>query len=463
MNEINLNKNEPVFETNSQGEAMFALCEKLFPICRSITGAGFRQSLELLNAELGGIMQMHSIKSGTKVFDWVVPPEWNCEDAYIIMPDGEKICDFKVNNLHLMSYSTPIDAQMSLDELNEHLYSLEHLPNAIPYITSYYERRWGFCISHNERKRLKKGIYKVYINSKLDENGVLNYADLVIPATIKSKDEVLISSYLCHPSMANNELSGPVVATFLAKTLLQGGGGGRLAAAKNTQIGGVNFDFSERKFNYRFVFIPETIGSIAYLSQHLKHLQKRVRAGFALSCIGDDKAYSLIHSPSERTLADKVALHTLCDKPNFKEFSFLFRGSDERQYCSPRVNLPVVGLCRTRYGDFKEYHTSLDNLNFISTKGLQDSLIMLKELVMNLECNDFYQSTCFCEPNLGKRGLYSTLSLLNQPPQIASFLAFCDSTKDTIDIADKLGIKAYELKECINALLKHKLIKKVKR
>lgn len=182
-----------------------------------------------------------------------------------------------------------------------------------------------------------------------------------------------------------------------------------------------------------------------------------------LSCIGDDKAYSLIHSPSEHTLADKVALHTLCNKANFKEFSFLFRGSDERQYCSPRVNLPVVGLCRTRYGDFKEYHTSLDDLNFISAKGLHDSLIMLKELVANLECNDFYQSTCFCEPNLGKRGLYSTLSSLNQPPQIASFLAFCDSTKDTIDIADKLGIKAYELKECINALLKHKLIKKVKR
>ena len=230
MNEIN--ENEPVFETNSQGKAMFALCEKLFPICRSITGAGFRQSLELLNDELGGIMQMHSIKSGTKVFDWVVPPEWNCEDAYIITPDGEKICDFKANNLHLMGYSTPIDAQMSLDELNEHLYSLESLPDAIPYITSYYERRWGFCISHNERKRLKKGIYKVYINSKLDENGVLNYADLVIPATIKSKDEVLISSYLCHPSMANNELSGPVAATFLAKALLQGGGGGDLPKQK---------------------------------------------------------------------------------------------------------------------------------------------------------------------------------------------------------------------------------------
>lgn len=211
---------------SNEGEAMFALCERLFPIYRSITGEGFRQSLEILNAELGGIMQIHSIKSGTKVFDWVVPPEWNCEDAYIITPSGEKICDFKQNNLHLMSYSEPVNAEFDLDELQEHLYSLEHLPEAIPYVTSYYKRRWGFCIAYSVRQKLQKGKYKVYINSNFNENGVLNYADLIVPATRKSDDEVLFSSYLCHPSMANNELSGPVVATFLAKDLLQGGGGG---------------------------------------------------------------------------------------------------------------------------------------------------------------------------------------------------------------------------------------------
>lgn len=465
MNEIN--ENELVFETNSQGEAMFALCEKLFPICRSITGAGFRQSLELLNNELGGIMQMHSIKSGTKVFDWVVPPEWNCEDAYIITPDGEKICDFKVNNLHLMGYSTPIDAQMSLDELNEHLYSLESLPNAIPYITSYYERRWGFCISHNERKRLKKGIYKVYINSKLDENGVLNYADLVIPATTKSKDEVLISSYLCHPSMANNELSGPVVATFLAKALLQGGGG-CLATAKNTQICGVNFDFSERKFNYRFIFIPETIGSIVYLSQHLKHLQKRVKAGFALSCCADDNAYTLLHSPKANTLADKIGLHTLQNKTNFKAWDFTFRGSDERQYCSPRVNLPVVSIQRTCFSDEcyvkTRYHTSLDDLSYVSANGFGSTLKAMCEIISNLEINAIYKNTIICEPYLSKRNLYPTLSTAKPAiEQIINFLAFCDENNDVIDIANKLKIQAYELKECINALLKHKLIKKVKR
>ena len=442
---LSANFNFCLDENFNDGKKMFALCERLFPICRSITGEGFRQSLEILNAELGGIMQMHEIKSGTKVFDWVVPPEWNCEDAYIITPSGEKICDFKQNNLHLMSYSEPVNAEFDLDELQEHLYSLEHLPEAIPYVTSYYKRRWGFCITHNARQKLQKGKYKVYINSNFNENGVLNYADFVIPATKKCKDEVLFSTYLCHPSMANNELSGPVVATFLAKKLLTMGG--------------------NLSFNYRFVFIPETIGSIAYLSKHLKHLQKRVKAGFVLSCVGDDKAYSLIHSPSQATLADKVALHTFYDKSNFKEYSFLSKGSDERQYCSPKVNLPVVGLCRTRYGSFKEYHTSLDNLNFISAQGLQGSLDALSELVKNLEYSDIYENLCFCEPNLGKRGLYPTISqnfIPNFTRYIVNFLALCDGKNDVIDIAKKLGIKAFELKECIDVLLKHKLIKKVK-
>ena len=446
---ISANFNSCLDENFSDGNKMFALCKKLFPICRSITGDGFRQSLEILNAELGGIMQMHEIKSGTKVFDWVIPPEWNCDDAYIITPNGEKICDFRQNNLHLMGYSEPIDAEIDLDELNEHLYSLESLPEAIPYVTSYYKRRWGFCIAHNARQKLQKGKYKVYINSNFNENGVLNYADFVIPATKKCKDEVLFSTYLCHPSMANNELSGPVVATFLAKKLLSMGGGER-----------------NLSFNYRFVFIPETIGSIVYISKHLKHLQKRVKAGFVLSCLGDNDAYSLIHSPSQATLADKVALHTLCDKPNFKEYGFLSKGSDERQYCSPKVNLPVVGLCRTRYGDFKEYHTSLDNLNFISAQGLQGSLDALSELVENLECSGIYENLCFCEPNLGKRGLYPTISqnfIPNFTRYIVNFLALCDGKNDVIDIAKKLGIKAFLLKECIDALLKHKLIKKVKK
>ncbi|XMD93409.1 zinc aminopeptidase, M28 family [Campylobacter lari] len=423
------------------GKSMYELACELFPICRSITGAGFRQSLKILDEAMGGgILKNHSIASGSKVFDWEVPAEWEINDAYIITPDGEKICDFKQNNLHVLNYSEGIDTKLDLASLQEHLYSIEEMPDAIPYVTSYYKRRWGFCIKHEDRVKLKEGKYKVFIDAKHHENGILNYADLLIPSTQETKDEILISTYLCHPSIANNELSGPVVATFLAKWLL---------------------GLKERKYNYRFVFAPETIGSIVYLSKHLKHLQKHTKAGFVLSCIGDDNAYSLIHTPSENTLADKVALHTLKDKNNFKEFSFLDRGSDERQYCSPLVNLPVVGICRSKYLEYKEYHTSKDDLNFISEEGLQGGLKAMQEIIMNLEVNEIYQNTVFCEPNLGKRDLYHTIntSSTNDIPISCNFLAYCDGKNDVLDIASKLNIQAYKLKDLIEKLKFHGLIK----
>ncbi|MGJ0148853.1 DUF4910 domain-containing protein [Campylobacter lari] len=421
---------------------MYELACELFPICRSITGEGFRQSLKILDEAMGGdILKIHSIASGSKVFDWEVPAEWEINDAFIITPNGEKICDFKQNNLHVLNYSEGINDEISLDELQEHLYSIEDYPDAIPYVTSYYKRRWGFCIKHKDRVKLKEGKYKVFIDAKHHENGVLNYADLLIPSTQDAKDEILISSYLCHPSMANNELSSPIVATFLAKWLL---------------------GLEERKYNYRFIFAPETIGSIVYLSKHLKHLQKYTKAGFALSCIGDDNAYSLIHTPSENTLADKVALYTLKEKNNFKEFSFLDRGGNERQFCAPLVNLPVVGVCRTRFGDYKEYHTSKDDLNFISEEGLQGGLKAMQEIIMNLEINEIYQNTVFCEPNLGKRDLYHTIntSLTNsQIPISCNFLAYCDGQNDVLDIASKINIQAYELKDLVEKLKFHGLIK----
>lgn len=419
--------------------SMYELACKLFPICRSITGVGFRTSLKTLDDAIGeGILQIHSIKSGTKVYDWVVPQEWQINDAYIITPDGEKICDFKKNNLYVLNYSEGVNDEISLDELQEHLYSIEDYPDAIPYVTSYYKKRWGFCIEHEKRKKLKNGKYKVFIDAK-HFDGVLNYADFIIPSTQNNKEEILISTYLCHPSMANNELSGPIVATFLAKWLLKQ---------------------KERKYNYRFVIIPETIGSIVYINKNLNHLQKYVKAGFVLSCIGDDNAYSLIHSPSENTLADKVALYTLKNKENFKRFSFIDRGSDERQYCSPLVNLPVVCICRTRFGDYKEYHTSKDDLNFISEKGLQNSLKAMQEIIMNLEINATYKNTTFCEPNLGKRGLYHAINTnsTNDIPLSCNFLAYCDGKNDILDIANKLNLQAYEIKELIEKLKFHKLI-----
>ncbi|AJC94575.1 DUF2172 domain-containing protein [Campylobacter volucris] len=417
--------------------SMYELACKLFPICRSITGTGFRASLKILDDAMGGgILKIHSIKSGTKVYDWIVPQEWQINDAYIITPDGEKICDFKKNNLHVLNYSEGINDEISLDELQEHLYSIEDYPDAIPYITSYYKKRWGFCIEHEKREKLKNGKYKVFIDAK-HFDGVLNYADFIIPSTQNNKEEILISTYLCHPSMANNELSGPIVATFLAKWLLKQ---------------------KERKYNYRFVIIPETIGSIVYINKNLNHLQKYVKAGFVLSCIGDDNAYSLIHSPNENTLADKVALYTLKNKENFKRFSFIDRGSDERQYCSPLVNLPVVCICRTRFGDYKEYHTSKDDLNFISEKGLQGGLKAMQEIIMNLEINATYKNTTFCEPNLGKRGLYHTINQKSRKPISTKFLAYCDGKNDVLDIANKLNLQAYEIKELIEKLKENGLI-----
>ncbi|EAH4946148.1 DUF4910 domain-containing protein [Campylobacter jejuni] len=422
------------------GKAMYELACELFPIPRSITGQGFKDSLEILNKTLGGgILKFHSIKSGTKVFDWIVPDEWNVKEAYIITPEGEKICDFKKHNLHLLNYSEAIDQEIELEELQDHLYSIEEIPDAIPYVTSYYKRRWGFCLTHNERKKLKKGKYKVYIDAKHDENGVLNYADFILPSTQNSKDEILISTYLCHPSMANNELSGPVVAIFLAKWLLS---------------------LKERRYNYRFVIIPETIGSIVYLNKHLEHLKKHVKAGFVLSCLGDDHAYSLIHTPKENTLSDKVALHTLKNKENFKAFSFLDRGSDERQYNAPLANLGIVGVCRTRYGDYDGYHNSKDDLNFISEKGLMGGLQSMQEMILNLEINAIYENTIVCEPNLGKRGLYHTINKgVKQKPISADFLAYCDGQNDIIDIANILNMQAYEFKELLEKIKFYGLVK----
>jgi len=268
------------------GNQMHNLCKELFPINRSLSGDGVRETLKILQRE-NPELEIHSIKSGTEVFDWTVPDEWNCKEAYIITPDGKKICDYSVNNLHIVQYSTPQEIELELEELQEHLYSQPELPTAIPYVTSYYTPRWGFCISHENRKNLKPGKYKVVIKSEL-KKGVLNYADLVIPGD--SEDEIFFSTYICHPSMANNELSGPVLATFLAKYLKS---------------------LEKRRYTYRFVFAPETIGSLIYLSRHLDHLKKRVKAGFILTCVGDNRNYSYLSSRYANTLADKVARNIL--------------------------------------------------------------------------------------------------------------------------------------------------------
>jgi aminopeptidase-like protein len=422
----------------SIGQKMLLLAKELFPLNRSLSGDGVRKTLNILKRE-NKELKIHSIKSGTKVFDWEVPDEWNCKEAYIITPDGKKICDYNKNNLHLVQYSIPFEGEMSLEELNKHLYSLPHLPDAIPYVTSYYNRKWGFCISENERKKLKKGKYKVVIKSEL-KKGVINYGDLIIPG--KSKKEIMFSTYICHPSMANNELSGPMLAIFLAKYLKK----------KNNY------------YTYRFIFAPETIGSLIYLSKYLNYLKENVIAGFILTCVGDERNYSYLASRYANTLADKVALNILENEiKDFKKYSYLARGSDERQYCAPGIDLPVCSVMRTKYGEYPEYHTSLDNFNVVTAKGLEGAYNLYIKMIEVLENNFKYKVTVLGEPQLGKRGLYPTECTPTTDYSLAflyrNFLAYADGNNDLIDIANILGVSAYRLVDIAKLFLKENLIK----
>ena len=334
------------------GNEMYDLMVKLYPICRSITGNGVRKTLDIISEQIP--LEKYEIPTATQVFDWTIPKEWNIRDAFVADENGTKIIDFKNNNLHLVGYSLPIDKHVSLFELQEHLYSLPEQPDAIPYITSYYQEQWGFCISHNERKKLKEGMYHVFIDSSLTD-GFLTYGECIIPG--ETKQEIFLSTYVCHPSMANNELSGPIVTAFIGQWLMS----------------------KPRKYTYRLIFIPETIGSISYLSHNMKALKQNVIAGFNISCIGDERDYSYVASRYENTLADKIASYVLSTKyHDFTKYSFLNRGSDERQYCSPGIDLPLVTLSRSKYGTFPEYHTSLDDLTLVTPKGLSDGFEFVK-------------------------------------------------------------------------------------
>jgi aminopeptidase-like protein len=422
------------------GEEIYNLCTDLFPICRSITGAGVRQTLNILQHYLPGL-KIYEIPSGTQAYDWIVPQEWTINDAYILDPSGKKIVDFHTTNLSVLGYSAPINTTLSLDQLQEHLHSLPNQPDAIPYVTSYYQPRWGFCLSHRQREALQPGQYTVFIDSSFS-NGSLTYGELIIPG--KTEREILLSTYICHPSMANNELSGPTVTTYLAKWLLT---------------------LEERKFTYRIIFIPETIGSIAYLSRNFDVMKQNTIAGFNITCIGDDKAYSFLPSRLGKSLADRVALHVLKHlHPEFVQYSFLDRGSDERQYCSPGIDLPVVSVMRTKYGEFPEYHTSLDNLEFISPAGLLGGYEVLRHCLMCIEDNETFQVNVLCEPQLGKRGLYPTLST-KESKQIVknmmNLIAYCDSGHDLLEIADLIGVPMWELKQIVNALKEHDLLRTI--
>ena len=424
------------------GNKMYALCEELFPINRSLTGKGVRETLNIIKRELSDL-EIFEVPSGTNCFDWEIPKEWNCKDAYLIDPNGKKFCDFKENNLHLVGYSLPINRNIKLDDLQNHLYSLPNNPSAIPYVTSYYKERWGFCLKDEVRQNLIDGEYKVFIDSTL-EDGHMTYGELILPG--ETEQEIFLSTYICHPSMANNELSGPVLTQALAKYI---------------QL------LKSRRYTYRIIFIPETIGSIYYLSKHLENMKSNIIAGYNISCVGDDLVYSFLPSRRGDTLSDHIAMHVLdnyVDK--YIKYSFLDRGSDERQYCSPNVNLPIACISRSKYGEYEEYHTSKDDLNFISAKGLQNSYEVYKKCIDALENNKVYEVSEYCEPQLGKRGLYPTLGAKKERNKllknIMNFLAYADGKNDLLKISSIVRTSIWELGEIVNLLLNEKLIKEVK-
>lgn len=426
--------------------------KELFHICRSLTGRGNIKTLKILKREIPKL-KIKKIKSGTKVFDWKVPPQWDIYDAYIKDHNNNRIIDFKKNNLHLVGYSKPFKKIVTKKNLLKNLYSIKKLPDAIPYVTSYYKKAWGFCLSHNSLKKLNKDYsdnhkFKVSINSKFKKDGYMHYAEYLIPG--KSKKEILISTYICHPSMANNELSGPLVALWLIK----------------------HFQNQKNKISLRFIFISETIGSIAYISTNLKNIKKNVIGGINLTCVGDERNYSLLTSKYKDSILDKVAKKVL-KKNNikYKSYSFLERGSDERQFSSPGVDLPFISVMRTKYGKFPEYHTSLDNFDLVTNRGLSGSINIIRKIIKNLcnydeeifKKNSIYRkkisknprTNIICEPFLTKRKMYPTLSRTVWNQNIRNYLNFiqyADGSNSLNQISKIIKLKKSKTKKIYSHL-----------
>jgi aminopeptidase-like protein len=421
---------------------------ELFPICRSITGNGVRKTLRIIKKNFSKL-KIYEVQSGTKVFDWNVPSEWNVNDAYVIDKNNKKIIDFKKNNLHLIGYSVQINKILKKKKLFKNIYSLPKQPKAIPYIVSYYKKYWGFCINHNQKiffeKRYKDDDkFKVVIKSNFKKRGSLTYGELVIPG--KSKKEILVSTYVCHPSMANNELSGPIVSLCLIN---------HFSKIKNL------------KKTLRFIFIPETIGSITYLSKNLKHLKQNVIGGYNLSCIGDDRQYSCMLSKYENTPSDAAIIEAFKKlKIKFKKYSFLERGSDERQYNSPGIDLPIASIFRTKYAKYPEYHTSLDNFSLVTESGIRGGFKVARTAIELLLNKIIPKNNVLCEPQMSKRNLRPTLSIKNKytlspfsfSRSLTNFLQYADGKNDLIRISKLIKVNYKQALKIYNILIKHKLI-----
>jgi aminopeptidase-like protein len=417
------------------GQELHRFAAELYPICRSITGDGIRQTLAAVRDRVP--LQLSEVPTGTAVLDWTVPKEWNISDAYIAEPRGKRVVDFQKCNLHVLNYSTPVHATMPLSELRPHLYTIPEHPDWIPYRTSYYKENWGFCLSHNQMLALEDSKYEVHISSTL-EDGYLTYGECCLPG--RSPDEVLISCHACHPSLANDNLSGLTVATFLAQFL-----SGR-----------------DLRYSYRFLFIPGTIGAITWLARN-RETVGRVRHGLVLTCIGDAGGFHYKRSRRGNAEIDRAAMHVLthCGKAaEILEFSPC--GYDERQYCSPGFNLPVGCLMRSIWGSFPEYHTSADNLDFIQPLQLVESLLVCTAIVDVLEANLRYHNLSpYGEPQLGRRNLYCDTGGEAIGAKINArlwVLNLSDGEHSLLDIAERSGISFKDINEAAEVLLQTGLL-----
>ena len=420
------------------GKELHGFAAELFPICRSITGNGLRQTLAMIKNRIP--LETFEVASGTQVFDWVVPKEWNVVDAYIKDRTGRRVVDFQQSNLHLMNYSSPVHATMPLRELKPHLFTLPEKPDWIPYRTSYYQEDWGFCLSHNQMLALQDGDYEVYIDSSI-RDGHLSYGECFLPG--RSSDEILISCHVCHPSLANDNLSGLVVATALAQ-LLSG---------------------KDLHYSYRFLFVPGTIGAITWLAQN-QVSTGRIRHGLVLTCLGDSGPFHYKKSRRGNSEIDRVAAHVLSHLAEASEIlEFSPYGYDERQYCSPGFNLPVGCLMRSVWGTFPEYHTSADNLEFIKPQALGASFRVCAAIIDVLENNGRYRNlNPYCEPQLGRRGLYRRTAGDGINAEINArlwVLNLSDGDHSLLDIAEQSKLPFAQISEAAELLCKAGLLARI--
>lgn len=423
-------------DLNKVGHEMYELISRLYPICRSITGNGFRETLDIIKDYLP--LTVHEVPSGTEVFDWKVPQEWNIHDAYVKSSEGVRVIDFQESNLHVMSYSAPVHTKMSLSELKEHLHTMPDHPDWIPYRTSYYQQNWGFCLSHKKLLSLPEDTYEVCIDSTL-EDGYLSYGEYYLKG--QSSDEVLLSCHACHPSLCNDNLSGVALVALLGKCLSS----------------------LSLRYSFRILLIPGTIGSITWLSRNEAEVSK-ITHGLVVTCVGDSGPFTYKRSRLGNAEIDRAAEHVLRHSGDAcKIVDFSPYGYDERQYCSPGFNLPVGCLQRTPHGQYPEYHSSADNLNFVQPRYLADSFSKYLALLNILEKNKKYLNTNpKCEPQLRKRGLYATVggrsnTVVNQMA-LLWVLNLTDGQHTLLDIAEKSGLEFDLIKSAANALLQKNLL-----